>query len=62
MCFRSSIYEVVMMKRDLVIVTILLAMLVSFTIVTGNGPVWAKETIRYARSAQIYDALEKKRI
>jgi len=51
-----------MMKRSIVIVTIMLAMLVSFTIIMSNGPVWAKETIRYACSAQIYDALEKKRI
>ena len=51
-----------MMKRNIVIVTIMLAVLVSFTIITDNGSVWAKETIRYACSAQIYDALEKKRI
>ena len=50
------------MKRNLVIVTIMLAILLSFTIIRGNGPVWAKETIRYACSAQIYNALEKKRI
>lgn len=51
-----------MMKRNIFNVTIMLAMLVSFTIITGNGPVWANETIRYACSAQIYDALEKNRI
>ena len=51
-----------MMKRNLVIVTIMLAILLSFTIIAGKGPVWAKETIRYACSAQIYNALEKKRI
>lgn len=50
------------MKRNIVIFTTMLALLVSFTIITDNGPVWAKETIRYACSAQIYDALEKKRI
>ncbi|MCJ7685283.1 MAG: substrate-binding domain-containing protein [Desulfobacteraceae bacterium] len=51
-----------MMKRNIVIVIIMLAVLVSFTIITDNGPVWAKETIRYSCSAQIYDSLEKKRI
>lgn len=51
-----------MMKRNIVIIIIMLAVLVSFTIITDNGSVWAKETIRYACSAQIYDALEKKRI
>ena len=35
-----------MMKRNLVIVTIMLAILLSFTIITGNGPVWAKEACR----------------
>jgi len=51
-----------MMKRNIVIVIIMLAVIVSFTIITDNGPVWAKETIRYSCSAQIYDSLEKKRI
>ena len=50
------------MKRNIVIVIIMLAVLVSFTIISDNGPVWAKETIRYSCSAQIYDSLEKKRI
>ena len=50
------------MKRNIVIVIIMLAVLVSFTIITDNGSVWAKETIRYSCSAQIYDSLEKKRI
>jgi len=50
------------MKRCPVIVTVMLAVLVSFTIITGYGLALAKETIRYACSAQIYDSLEKKRI
>ncbi len=51
-----------MMKRNIIIGIIMLAVFVSFIFITGNGPVCAKETIKYACSAQIYDALEKKRI
>ena len=50
------------MKKRIFIVSILLALFVSITILTTDGPVFAKETITYACSAQIYDALEQKRI
>ncbi len=51
-----------MMKRKIVVVSTMLAVLLSFTMLMSDGPAWAKETIRYACSAQIYDAVEKKRI
>ena len=51
-----------MMKKSLCTFTMLLVGFASIAFTIGDGPVWAKETIRYACSAQIYDALEKKRI
>ena len=50
------------MKKNPFIAAMILALFVSITIIMGTGSVWAKETIRYACSAQIYDAVEKKRI
>lgn len=51
-----------MMKKNPFIAAMILALFVSITIIMGTGSVWATETIRYACSAQIYDAVEKKRI
>lgn len=51
-----------MVKRKILFGSIALAVFVSFTILISHGSVWAKETIRYACSAQIYDSIEKKRI
>ena len=50
------------MKKGLINLMVMLVVLVFFSIIAGTGSVWGKETIRYACSAQIYDALEKKRI
>ena len=50
------------MKKRCVHIMVMLAVIVSFAIIQCDGPVWGTETIKYACSAQIYEALEIKRI
>ncbi len=50
------------MKKNGITVALLLAVFVCTIALVCAGPVWAEESIRYACSAQVYDALENKRI